>query len=236
MKYSQEQVYLNCEADQFFDRTLTGFGGEFPKGLRESKKTILKQLRSVIDISSIRVLEIGPFIGDLLSILQKEYCCSVTGVEPSTKAVNYCRNHFGIELENAVFSQSKLLSELKPSFDLVIVDDVLSWMSRGEILSVAAAIDRLLEIDGVIYIRDYCPWQAFAYENHHVKNQGVFSFKQSGGHKQFFLQTGMYLEAFSLTRLTEEYQKIKTSAPDSMLWNDAILKKLEQPLHPVRSY
>ena len=44
-----------------------------------------------------------------------------------------------------------------------------------------------------------------------------FSFKQSHGHRNFFLQTGMYYEKY--TKITNlNLQKIKTARSDSSIW------------------
>ena len=67
------------------------------------------------------------------------------------------------------------------------------------------------------------------------KKNNVYSFKQSYGHRNFFLQTGMYYEKY--TKITNlNLQKIKTLRPDSSIWADSIIIKSSKPLHPVLEF
>ena len=100
-------------------------------------------------------------------------------------------------------------------------------------MQVLAIIDWLLKIDGAIFFRDFSPSFSFAYENHHQKNNDIYNFKQSYGHRNFFLQTGMYYEKFTKISNLNNLQKIKTFRKDAGLWADSILIKTSKPMHPV---
>ena len=235
----QDDFYLKKESNAFFDRWYVSEGRNYDGKLRESKKLILSQLEENISLSNIKVLEVGCFVGDLLADLKKNYSCKVFGIEPSSKAYNLCKKIFNLKnIENTIFTKSKffnLNNKFKNNFDLIILEDVLSWMPRESIIQVFAIIDWLLKNNGAIFLRDYSPNFSFAYENHHQKNNNIFSFKQSNGHRNFFLQTGMYYEKY--TKITNlNLQKIKTFRPDSSIWADSIIIKSSKPLHPVLEF
>ncbi len=235
----QDDFYLKKESNAFFDRWRASEGKNYDGKLRSSKKLILSQLEENISLKNIKVLEVGCFIGDLLAHLKKNYSCKVYGVEASSKASNLCKKFFNLKnIENTIFTKSKffnLNNKFKNNFDLIIFEDVLSWMPRESIIQVFAITDWLLKTNGAIFFRDYSPNFSFAYENHHQKKNNVFSFKQSHGHRNFFLQTGMYYEKY--TKITNlNLQKIKTARSDSSIWADSIIVKNSKPLHPILEF
>lgn len=232
----QDDYYLNIEADAFFDRWYSN-NSSFNGKLRASKKDILLKLEQENLLSKEKkVLEVGCFIGDLLSHIKKQYKCDVFGVETSAKACNLSKILYDLILENNSFIKSSyfhLNQNNKNFFDLIIFDDVLSWMSRNNILQVIAITDWMLKEGGSIFLRDFSPSFSFAFENHHQKGNNIFNFKQSNGHRQFFLKSGMYYEKLSCVYIEKNLQKIITERPDSSIWSDTILTKCKQPLHPI---
>jgi 2-polyprenyl-3-methyl-5-hydroxy-6-metoxy-1,4-benzoquinol methylase len=231
----QDNFYLEKESNAFFDRWYKSISEKVPTELRSEKKIILDMLESNIEINSLNVLEVGCFIGDLLSHLKMNNNCTVHGIESSSKACDFAEKNFKVEIENATFLRSKLF-RLDDSnfqkFDLIICEDVLSWVSRDLILSTLGVLDWMLKPGGSIFIRDFSPSFAFAFENHHWPGQQIYNYKQAGGHRSFFLQTGKYLEKVSYIRTDSQFQNVKTSRPDSMTWSDSILTKIESTLHP----
>jgi len=228
----QDYYYLNKESDQFYDR---GFSNvDFDGNLRENKSDIYKHINRNYKVNeNTSILEIGCFIGDLLYEFKKNYNCNVQGVEPSTKACKFSKDRFGLELENTIYIESLIFSNKKSNhqiFDIVICDDVLSWMSRDSILPVLASIDWILKDNGIIYLRDFTPSYPFRFKNHHCPEQQIFNYKMRDGHKTILKETGKYVEIFSYQRLDSKYQNIKTSKTDSALWGDSILKKLKENL------
>jgi 2-polyprenyl-3-methyl-5-hydroxy-6-metoxy-1,4-benzoquinol methylase len=231
----QDNFYLETESNAFFDRWYISNETNIPTELRATKKEILDMIEKSIDVESLSVLEVGCFIGDLLGFLKNERNCEVFGIESSSKACKFAKDNFNVEIENATFLKSKLfrLDESNfQKFDLIICDDVLSWVSRDLILSTLGVLDWMLKPGGSIYIRDFSPTFAFAYENHHWPGEQIYNFKQASGHRQFFLQTGKYLETTSFIRTDSQYQQVKTDRPDSMTWSDSLLTKIENTLHP----
>lgn len=232
----QDNFYLKEESNAFFDRWKENLAKEFPIELRSSKREILGHLTTNVKLEKLKVLEVGCFIGDLLSQLRNDYQCEVYGIEPSSKACDYAHKNFDLLLENSTFIKStyfQLTEKNIQLFDLIILDDVLSWMSRDFILPSLGVLDWMLKPGGSIYIRDFSPVFAFAFQNHHCPSEKVFNYKQQGGHKKFLLESGKYLEQSSNLRNTSDYQKVTTSRPDASVWSDTILVKLHEPLHPI---
>ena len=232
----QDDYYLNIEADAFFERWYSkniSFKGE----LRDNKKDILLKLeKENLFSKQIKVLEIGCFVGDLLNHLKNKFKSDVFGVEASAKACAMSKKLYDLNLENNSFIRSSyfhLSQENQKFFDLIIFDDVLSWMSRDNILQVIAVTDWMLKEGGSIFLRDFSPSVSFAYENHHQKGKNIFNFKQSNGHRQFFLQSGMYVEKSTNIYVEKNLQSVSTLRDDSSIWADTILTKCNQPLHPV---
>ena len=238
MSFLQDEFYLEKEANDFFLRAYNSL----PKDLsiRESKKQIYTVIENInsFDLEEKNILEIGCFIGDLLWYFKSRHNSSVFGIEPSSLACEYSKKNYDLELFNGTFRNSEFFSFEEDNFskfDLIIADDVLSWMARSHILQVVSAIDWILKPGGILFLRDFNPYFGFAYKNHHVKNAEVFNFKSMSGHKQFFLNTGMYLNEYEYSRVDSTYQKKSTSRPDSCVWSDVLLRKLEKPLHPILS-
>lgn len=236
---SQDNFYLNKEADCFFDRWAKNKPKEFntPELLRDNKKSIYDTLYENINLSNLNVLEIGCFIGDLLFFLKKNHDCEVIGIEPSKKAVLHCLNNFNIKLINSTFSRSVLFrnkSENYKKFDLIILDDVLSWIDRKLILGVISSIDWLIKDEGYIFIRDFVPNKNFAFSNHHHPDDKIFNFKQKNGHKEFFLLAGLYKTIFNNEFYSEKFQQLKTMDKQAILWGDSILRKVKGFTHPIK--
>ncbi len=233
---SQDDFYYSTEANDFFDRWRSSAGREYNGDLRENKQSILSVLRDCIDLQGLRVLEVGCFISDLLATLEREYSCCVSGVEASAKACDMAKSLFELEVENSSFIASTFFGfndEQKGTFDLIIFDDVLSWMGRENILQVIAVADWLLKDAGSIFIRDFSPAFAFAYENHHKKGHGVYNFKQPNGHRQLFLNSGKYFERYTKVYTDFSMQKVEITRADSATWADSLITKTKYALHPV---
>lgn len=237
----QDNFYLKKESNAFFTRWKNDNSHLIidpkKKFLRDSKKEILKLIAKKSTLKNKNVLEVGCFIGDLLFTLRKKYKCKVHGIEPSSKATNFAKKFFNLKLENSTLLQSnlfKLESKNFQKYDLIICDDVLSWFDRSSILPALGAIDWMLKSNGEIFLRDFSPPECFAYENHHWPKKKIYNFKQKNGHKNFFLNTGKYIEKYSKTYFTKKFQKIKIKKRSSSVWSDTILKKVKGFTHPIK--
>ena len=234
----QDNFYNKIEANSYFNRwkkNKTLFD-DSKVNLRMSKKEILKTLEENYDLKEKKVLEVGCFIGDLLNEIKKKYKCSVFGVEPSSLACEFSKQYFNLNIINSTFFSSKYFSLKKENFcifDVIIFDDVLSWMDRSIILPTLGIMDWMLKPNGIIFMRDFSPPNAFALKNHHWKKEKIFNFKQALGHKKNLLDSGKYIEIYNHTRLTSKYQKINTRNNMSLIWSDSILRKIEDFTHPI---
>lgn len=234
----QDNFYNKVEANSYFLRWKknNSISNKSNFQLRDSKKEILDALNKNYNLKEKKVLEIGCFIGDLLNELKKKYNCSVFGIEPSSLACKFAKKHFKLIINNSTFLRSKFFSLKKENFhkfDLIIIDDVLSWIDRSAILSTLAVIDWMLKPKGIVFLRDFSPSTAFALKNHHWKKEKIYNFKQAHGHKKILLETGKYIEIFNHVRSTSKYQKINTKYKMSTIWSDSIIKKIEDFTHPI---
>lgn len=236
----QDDFYLKKEANLFFNRWKKNKSYEFknPNQLRQNKKEIYEILNKNINLNKISVLEIGCFTGDLLYKLKTDHKCNVFGVEPSSHAKNFCQKNFKINLENTTFINSKYITNTEKTFslfDLIIIDDVLSWIDRSLILRTISSIDWLLKTNGFIFIRDFVPKKKFAFRNHHHPKKKIYNFKQKNGHREFFLMSGKYEIKYKKDFFSDSMQKIQTTDKQSILWGDTILEKIEGFSHPIKN-
>lgn len=232
----QELTYRNQEADAFFERSKKSIPDD--KSIRPNKEAVYLMLEEVEELKNKKILEVGCFIGDLLNKLNIKDHSEVYGIEPSLKACNYAKENYNLDLENTTFDQSQFFGFDKANknlFDIVIIEDVLTWVSREIIMQVLASIDWCLKPGGILFIKDFCPEVDYCYKNIHVKNSDVYSYKVASGHKKYFLDSGMYfIETEQITNTTK-FQVSKTNRPDSSLWSYCILRKVSKPLHPILS-
>lgn len=222
----QDDYYLNKEGDDFFNRNFEG--KEVPE-LRENKITILK----VLDDSNIKyknVIEFGCNYGDLLNFLYVHKDCNCVGVEASNKAINFGGELYGdnIQLHHGVIVDNPISNDKNNNekFDLAIIDDVFSWVSRSSILASIANVDKAVKDGGYIFIRDFKPHKFTKNRNHHIKDSEVFNFKVVGSHLQIFLSTGMY----EIVSENIYYDKSMSAGylcdnPFNYRWSDVILQK-----------
>ena len=137
--------------------------------MRPIKKEILQILEKNIHLKKIKVLEIGSFISDLLFFLKKKYNCKIVGVEPSSKACKFAKKKFHLNIINKTFYKSPFFGfgkKYKNKFDLIICDDVLSWIDRDIILETLSSLNWILKIMDTFLLEIFLP-KNFAHKNHH---------------------------------------------------------------------
>ena len=230
----QDNFYKNKESNFYFRRFKKN--ENIYKKLRPSKEEILLQLNKNLNIYDKKVLEIGCFVGDLLWRLKNNFRCKVDGIEPSSLACKFAKDKFLIKIENTTFAKSKkfmINSNNLSRYDIIIIDDVLSWVDRNLILQTISSIDWLLKPNGYIFIRDFSPSNSFAVINRHWKKEKIYNFKQANGHKSYFLQSGKYIIVESKIYITTKFNKIKTKNEESNIWNDVILKEINNFTFPI---
>ena len=241
-KISQDNFYLSVESNAFFLRNekknnffLQNISS---KKIRPNKKKIYEILSKNYKFSkNSKVLEVGCYFGDLLNYLKRKYGFKVYGVEPSSKACKVASDLFSLKIENKTFFESSFFDLKKKNFqtiDVIIFDDVLSWMDRDIILPTFGVIDWLLKKNGIIFFRDFMPKKNFAHPNHHWKHKKIYNFKYQDGHKSFFFKSGKYKQIYNRIYFSEKMQNIKIKNRESMLWGDSILKKIPRFTHPIK--
>ena len=187
---NQDDVYLDKEADDFFKRNKYNFN-ELPYWKQELIDNSADYLH---DKAIANVLEIGCHIGDLLDYSVKKFDASQGyGVEPSGEAVKEGKKRFSqtCQFVRGVAADDEVFKNI-PTCDLVIVNDVFSWISRSSILRSAANIDQHINDGGFLIIRDYVPNSFIRNRNRHVDDHEVFCHKIIGSHSEIFTQTGNY--------------------------------------------
>jgi SAM-dependent methyltransferase len=187
---NQDKVYLDKEADDFFKRNKYDFNK-----LPYWKQELVDNFSDYLNEKEItNVLEIGCQIGDLLDYSVKKFnAIQGYGLEPSSEAVEEgkkrfsqtCRLMRGIAAHNEIF-------ENIPACDLVIINDVFSWISRASILRSIANIDEHISDNGYLIIRDYVPHSFVRNQNRHVDDHEVFCHKIIGSHAEIFKLIGNY--------------------------------------------
>ena len=222
----QDEYYLNKEGDDFFTRN---YEGKEVVTLRPNKVTILDCiLKSNIEFNS--VIEFGCNYGDLLNYFFEKMSIKAVGVEASNKAIEQGRKLYGnnIELHHGIISDNTISNDSNNDalFDLAIVDDVFSWVSRNSILQSIANVDRSIKDGGFLFIRDFKPHKFTKNRNHHITDSEVYNFKEIGSHFQILLATGMY----EIVSENIYYDKSMSGAykcdnPFNFRWSDVILQK-----------
>lgn len=243
MNNLQDHFYKKKEADEFFDRWVKNNNNEYSsilnKRMRKEKLNILNCLKSNIDLNKKNILEIGCFVGDLLFYLKKNFNCKVNGIDASKKACNLSKKIFDLKIENKIFIESKYFIINKynsQKFDLIICDDVLSWMDRKNIIQTLFTIDYLLKEGGYLFIKDYDVKKNFCFKNHHHPEKNIFSFKQKGGHKSFYIWTGNYKLVYEKLFITSKYQKVKIKDNQANTWSYSIIQKQKKFTHPIKKF
>tara|TARA_Y100000389_G_scaffold204977_1_gene261511 strand:+ start:1636 stop:2364 length:729 start_codon:yes stop_codon:yes gene_type:complete len=238
IKFYQDNFYFKKESNFFFERNISKILREGM--IRKNKIQILEFIKKYIKINkNSEILEIGCFIGDLLFLIKKKYKSKVYGVEPSKLACSYANDKYNLKIENKTFLNSTFFPNTKKNFqkfDLIIIDDVLSWIDRDILLNVIASIDWALKDNGHIFLRDFSPKNSFAVKNHHWKSEKIYNFKVKNGHKTFFLESGKYKIIKSKIFYTEKFNNKKSLNKQSNIWNEVILKKSKKFTYPINRF
>jgi SAM-dependent methyltransferase len=237
----QDNFYFKIEANKFFERNFLKVKKDIINvnnfKLRKSKNEILQIIKKNTSVKNKNVLEIGCFISDLLNILKKKYNCNVSGVEPSSYACKFAKKEFGLNIENKTFLNSKYVTskkKYKDKFDIIICDDVLSWIDREIIMECILSINYILKYDGHIFFRDFSPPHNIAVKNHHHKSENIYNYKVAGGHKSFFLMTGQYRTIFSKKFITNKYQVNKSKSNITNIWTHDLIKKTKKSNYIIK--
>jgi SAM-dependent methyltransferase len=160
----QETIFLECEGDSWFDRN--------PEPDATYSDPVMDIMRG--GIYPHDVLEIGCGTGWRLFRLKNAYPCSVQGIEPSRKAVEFAKRAYNLDIIHGIAKDMTKFD--KDTFDLIIFGFCLYLVDRDELFLITALADRILKDSGHIIIHDFCPPSPYSRPYHH--KAGVMSYKQ----------------------------------------------------------
>lgn len=228
MKHStQDKHYLSEEGDAFFERNI---GNPDPMQLRPKKRQILDALTEA-GVWPKRILEYGCNYADLLAYYARETPAECVGVEVSAKALAFGKQAYGdsVQLHQGTIADNPVNANANNTgtFDLIIIDDVLCWVSRETLLQSIANIDDMLAEGGTLFLREFYPDRNRANRNHHVEDEEVFCFKPAGPHAAILTATGMYTTLWQRVYFDHDdpWAQPGNASPFEMRWMDSILRK-----------
>lgn len=187
---TQEQVFINQEADNWFLR---------------NKDVIIKRqsendycfniIKNNLDCAEITsVLELGCSNGYRLNFLKKLFpnCTKFVGADASKLAVEDGKERYGLELyQNSLYNFS-----YPEQFDLVIVNFVLHWIDRTLLYKSIATIDSLIKENAYLCLGDFFPYFPHKRIYHHYTKAPVYTYKSD--YQTLFTSSNYY-------KLLQEY-------------------------------
>jgi ubiquinone/menaquinone biosynthesis C-methylase UbiE len=181
---AQKNAFLSYEADAWFERNMAYL--DKYSVADDNVVSLLKKYR----LQPQHVLEIGCSAGYRLDGISKQFKGTlVSGIEPSTKAIEAGRKKFPA----VTFVQGtadNLQEFMTGSMDVVIVGFVFYVIDRNIIFKVIAEIDRVLTNGGILVIVDFFAESALKNAYLHIKDFSAYSFKQN--YEEIFTASMMY--------------------------------------------
>lgn len=163
----QDDHFASGEGDQWFERNRDALG----KGHDDWPLKLIRRN----GLSPASVLEIGCANGWRLAAIASTGAQRVVGVDISSAAVESgVAQYPGLDLRVGRASTLPINSE---EFELVIVNYVFHWIDRSTILSAISEADRCVADGGHLIIGDFLPDRPTRVPYHHLKGQGVFTYK-----------------------------------------------------------
>ena len=167
---NQKDIFLNGEGDAFFTRN--------KKDRDMSADPLVKEINYLIEINAIKqnnhklkILEIGCGDGQRGLYINKKLNCDYYGIDPSTKAVNYC-NKNGLK---AFVSTADKLPFKNDFFDVIIFGFCLYVCDRKDLKKISSEATRILKNKSWILIMDFFSQTIKSNSYHHF--EGVKSYK-----------------------------------------------------------
>lgn len=180
---NQKESFLSYEADAWFDRNFNAI-----KTYDYNKDRVITLIREY-NLKPESVLEIGCSAGYRLNAIRSLFNdCSVFGIEPSEKAIEFGKQYFP-DVNFLHGTADDLKQYENESIDILIVGFVFYVIDRDILLKVVAEIDRVLMNGGILIIVDFFSEKSLKNVYEHIQEFSAFSFKQN------------YDEIFSASRL-----------------------------------
>ena len=177
----QDSIFANSEGNRWFARNQCALQAFDPADDMPLKLLDFYKLRPQ------NALEIGAANGFRLAELQRRCGARVVAVELSRDAVEDGKARFPLVTFVQAAASAVPLQEV---FDLVIINFVLHWIDRGNLLRTVAEIDRLVADGGFLIIGDFYPSNRAQVPYHHLPVGMVQTYKQD--YSGVFLSSGLY--------------------------------------------
>lgn len=201
---SQEEVFSSGEGDKWFLRNKQVLGS--PESI---KRDLPLQMIRQYELKPKRCLEIGCSNGWRLGEIQKQYGCGCVGVDPSSAAIaDGATRYPGVTFHHGL--ASALPRDAGEQFDLVVVNFVLCWVSREELVKTIAEIDRCVADNGFLVVSDFSPDWPTRNDYHHLPEQGLFTWKTD--YASIFEATALYARVAFMTFDHDKHEKTDASS------------------------
>ena len=150
MSKRQRDIFLDEEGDNWLKRNLDALE---TRDFR-CDDDVVRSLDSYVNRSTgskVRYLEIGCGSGHRLKWLSDNFNYMVSGIEPSSKSVQFAES-LGLSV---VRGTAESLPWPKNSFDVVCFGFCLYLCDRSDLFRIAAEADRVLSEDGWLLVHDF---------------------------------------------------------------------------------
>jgi ubiquinone/menaquinone biosynthesis C-methylase UbiE len=208
----QLDVFLKGEGDAWFKRNEAVFGKHL---LSDSALLLVKKF----SLRPKKVLDVGCSNGWRLDLIRSRYGSTCVGLEPSKKALRDGKKRFPkIRFVRGTASSIPL----KETFDLVIVNFVLHWVSRDQLMRSLAEIDRMVIDGGHLLVCDHYPNKPLRTKYHHLPKANVWTYKAA--YADMFEATALYRKEAQVIFRDSDHKHLKKPAIDDR-GNAVLMKK-----------
>ena len=207
---TQDEIFGVSEADRWFERNAHALE-------QVSEHDLAMRVVELYALRPTSVLEIGAANGYRVAAIASRTGARGVAVEPSPKAIADGRSRF----PDVEFRQGEARAlPVDDTYDLVIINFVLHWIDRHNLLRCIAEIDRVVADGGHLLIGDFHPWHPTANAYHHLPDAGVKTFKQD--YAAVFVASELYQP---VALLTSDGHTLGGSIADDKRYGVSLLRK-----------
>ena len=216
---TQDKIFLK-EGDNYYKRnkhiTFT-----------EANDSVLEYLAQK-SIGVKNVLEIGCSDGARLHHIATTYAATCHGIEPSHEAVEAGSKRFSnITLTRGVSHDLRDFED--ETFDVVILNYVFHWVDRKKLLLTISEIDRVLQDNGHIIIKDFYPKTPYKTEYHHLPKGDAYTYKQN--YPAIFTASNIYHQVYEKV---EQHKTGDKTEEDATRVHMVVLEKSIENAYPIK--
>lgn len=168
-KSHQKEVFLESEADAWFDRNHAACQQQNFE--QDSICSVISEIIETANNKPLKILEIGCGEGLRLAWLAKQFNVDVYGIDLSKKAVASA-NKLGVKAKQGAADQ---LQFKDGEFDVVVFGFCLYLCDREDLFRIAQEADRVLKSEAWIVIHDFFSLMPTQHSYHH--KTGLYSYK-----------------------------------------------------------